>query len=641
MSKFLRRLVCTAVLSLICVFLVFAQGVNITLLHVNDTHSHLDAYGPKDENLDGTIGGIAKTASLIGMVKATEPNVVLLHAGDLFHGDLFYNKYFGAPEFQIMQQLGFDAMAVGNHEFEFGPDVLYGSLAAAFGSTPAFPLLSANTDVSNCAELQPYIHKAAVITRQGIKIGIFGMTIPGHPTENPAPAVILPDVVPIAYQMVDSLRRVEGAQVVICLSHLGSLYDNAVASYVPGIDVIVGGHDHLVFEQPLSVINLEGHATLILQAGMGYQHIGKLNLTVENGAVTVAGYQMLDVDASVPGVPEIQAVVDYLKQGIVEQYGDMYKTVIGTAAIDMSQHYDPAGWKRDSPLGNLVTDACRKKTRTDIAIAAHGFINEKIYAGPIVGADIFRPLSNGYDVATGMGFKLVTLNLTGINLITGLESSLSFLGLDDDFFLDVSGMRYQYDARKPVGQRVDYKSIRIEGKKFNPVGNYSVTVNEGIALLLSLMNVTATNVEVLPDFEYNVVRDYIARLGTVEYVSQGRIRDNSAKAIAKSDKILFDASEDDNSIEMTKIPKEFQLGQNYPNPFNPSTTFSVDLPAESFVSIRVYNMLGQEVATLANETKTAGTYQYRFDASKLPSGAYLYQIRAGNVVQSKKMILMK
>jgi 5'-nucleotidase/UDP-sugar diphosphatase len=641
MKSLVVRLNRAMILTFACMILVFGQGVNVTLLHVNDTHSHLDAFGPKDKHLDGTIGGIAKAAYLIGTVRATEPNVVLLHAGDLFHGDFFYNLYFGVPEFQIMQQLGFDAMAVGNHEWEFGPDVLYGSLVAAFGSTPGFPLLSANTDLTGYPDLKTYIKSAVIIMRDGLKIAVFGMTIPGHPTENPAPAVILPDVMTIAYQMVDSLRTKEGAQVVICLSHLGSLYDQAVAANIPGINVIVGGHDHYVFDQPLSIPNPGGTSTLILQAGANYEHIGKLSLHVENGIVSVNSYQMLNVDASVPKVAEIQAVVDELKLGITQQYGNVYHKVEGIAVRDLDKLYDPSVPIRDTPFGNLVTDACRNQTHTDIAIAAHGFINEKIYKGPIVGADIFRPLCNGYDPATGLGFKLVTMDLTGMDIVTGLESSLSYLGLDDDFFLDVSGMRFRYDASHPVGSRVDIQSIRIDGKKLNATARYTVTVNEGIAALLSLMGITPTNVQILPDLEYNVVRNYIRKLAVVAYQSEGRIRDVSVHSHRGLAKNSGDVSDESEELVAPSIPKEFQLSQNYPNPFNPSTTFSVDVPKDSYVSLKIYNLLGQEVATIANGSLQAGTYQYRFDASRLSSGTYIYQLRAGNIVQTKKMILMK
>ena len=96
----------------------------ITVLHVNDSHSHLEAFGPKQADLSGTIGGLAKAATVIAEVRASEPNTLLLHAGDAFHGDLFFNRYFGVPELQILAELGVDAMAVGNHEFDLGPDVL-------------------------------------------------------------------------------------------------------------------------------------------------------------------------------------------------------------------------------------------------------------------------------------------------------------------------------------------------------------------------------------------------------------------------------------------------------------------------------------------------------------------------------------
>ena len=130
----------------------FAQATTLTVLHVSDTHSHLDMTGPKDANLDGTLGGIAKAATVIGMTKMTEPNVLTLHGGDVFHGDFFFNKYFGVAELQLMQALGFDAMTIGNHEFDLGPSTLAYVLPTAFG-TPSMPLLSANLDFSKVPEL--------------------------------------------------------------------------------------------------------------------------------------------------------------------------------------------------------------------------------------------------------------------------------------------------------------------------------------------------------------------------------------------------------------------------------------------------------------------------------------------------------
>ena len=263
-----------------------ARPVTITLLHVNDTHSHLDAWGPKDRHLEGTIGGMAKAASVIAAVRASEPNVLLLHAGDVFHGDLFFNQYFGVPEMQLMKQLGFDAMAVGNHEFDFGPDVLAGSLAAAYGDG-TLPLLSANLDLSGYPALATWIEPNMIEEVAGVAIGIFGMTVPDDVMNSPAPVRILgagdPEMLMgIAAQQVADLRS-RGAEVVICLSHLGVLYDRAIAANVPGIDIIVGGHDHDVFERPEVVTKPEGKPTLILQAGSHYEYVGRLRFTVDAG----------------------------------------------------------------------------------------------------------------------------------------------------------------------------------------------------------------------------------------------------------------------------------------------------------------------------------------------------------------------
>src|SRR5512143_3733639 len=185
MTRSLRLIAQTVLLVVAFATGLWAQGTTITLLHVNDTHSHLDAVGPKDADLNGTLGGIARAATMIGTVRATEENVLLLHAGDVFQGDLFFNAYFGVPEFQLMKSLGFDAMTVGNHEFDFGPEVLRDVLATAFAGG-SFPLISANLDMSQFTDLETWITPSVTKTVGGVKIGIFGLTIPNNPTNQPA-----------------------------------------------------------------------------------------------------------------------------------------------------------------------------------------------------------------------------------------------------------------------------------------------------------------------------------------------------------------------------------------------------------------------------------------------------------------------
>lgn len=523
--------VATAVWLATCPVLA-ASPVTVTLLHVNDTHSHLDAWGPKDRHLEGTIGGMAKAASVIAEVRSHEPNVLLLHAGDVFHGDLFFNKYFGVPELQLMQQLGFDAMAVGNHEFDFGPDVLAGSLATAYGDG-TLPLLSANLDLTGYPALAAWIRPNMIKDVGGVRIGIFGMTVPDDVMNMPAPVVILgagdPAVLMgIAAQQVGELRSA-GADIVICLSHLGVLYDRALAANLPGIDIIVGGHDHYAFERPQVVANPEGKPTLILQAGADYEYVGRLRFTVEGGAVKVSSYRLLPVDEDVRPMTQVQNVVDDLKLGIVASYGDVYNLTLATAVRDLETTTDPDRPERDSAMGDLITDALRAKTGTDIALTANGLISEGIFRGPIVGVDVFRPVSYGYDPATGLGLKIATFRITGAELVAGLEIGLAYLGINEDFFMQVSGMSFVYDPRAAAGTRVLPASVRVHGRRIDPGQTYSVTVNEGIAALLPIMGVEVSDLQLLPDLEYDVLKEYVVALHRVKVRPEGRIVDASVR----------------------------------------------------------------------------------------------------------------
>ncbi len=502
------------------------RAATLTVLHVNDTHSHLDAWGPKDHHLEGTVGGIAKAAAVIGEIRGRDSNVLLLHAGDMFHGDLFFNAFFGVPEFQLLQQLGFDAMAVGNHEFDLGPDVLAGSLAAAF-SGPGLPLLSANLDLSEYPALATWIGPSIVKEVGGVRVGIFGMTNPDNVTNIPAPVVILGAGDPTALMTIAATQaaalRASGAEVVICLSHLGALYDRALAASVPGIDLIVGGHDHYVFSAPETVTNPDGKPTLIVQAGSRYEYVGCLRLSVDGGAVTVDSYELLTVDRKVAPLPEVQAVVDELKRAIVDLYGDVYGIQLARAGRTIDRSTDPRQRWRDSGMGDLITDALRARTHTDVAITANGLIDEGISRGPIVGADLFRPIGYGYDTETRLGLKIATFDITGAELAKALEVGLAYLGVNEDFFLQVSGMRFAYDPDAPAWERVVPGSIRVQGRRLDPFATYSVTVNEMIAMLLPSMDVQVTNLALLPDSEYNVLKDFVVGLQQVNYHPEGRI----------------------------------------------------------------------------------------------------------------------
>lgn len=607
--------------------LTYAQGTTITILHTNDSHSHLDAVGPKNCNLEGTLGGIAKAATVIGMVKQTETNVLTLHAGDFSVGDFFFNAYFGVPEIQLMKQIGFDALTVGNHEFDLGPSTLNDVLTAGF-ENGSFPVLSANLDLTGYPPLANFIQPYTIKTFGSVKVGIFGMTIPS-PLSNAYPVIIKENVDEITYATVLELQA-QGCDVIVFLSHLGSAIDEQLAANIPGINFIIGGHDHYIFTQPVVVMNPENKPVYICQAGSYYQNIGKLKFTVDNGTVTFNNYQLIPVNAQVPAVPEIKAVLDQLKAGITAQYGNVYHTIDGLALKDLNADNEPNSLLKDTPMGNLITDSYRNNTKTKIGITANGLIAEKIYRGAVTSADIFRTVSYGYDETSGLDFKLSTFDIRGSELIKGLEVGLSMIGIDDDFFLQLSGMTFKYNPQNPVGGRVILSSVKINCQPLNPVKMYSVTVNEGLlGILTSLGGVEVENVQVLPVTEYKGLRDYIKKIKLLFYSPEGRIKE---------------VNPGDNP-ELTEIPDvikyKYELNDNYPNPFNPSTNISYELAAGGFTTLKIYDILGKEVASLVNEKQNAGSYIVQWNASSFSSGVYFYKLQTNGFIQTKRMILTK
>jgi 2',3'-cyclic-nucleotide 2'-phosphodiesterase (5'-nucleotidase family) len=325
---------CTALLlALACAGPLQAQTDTLTILHLNDTHSCLAPLGPRTPALAGTQGGITRAATVIGASRAMDPNVLLLRAGDLFIGDLFFNAYFGVPELQMLHALGCDAMAVGNHQFDLTPWTLLSALDTAF-TGGGFPLLSANMILgdSSVQGLSRHVHPFTVRQAGNLSVGIFGLTTPAtNLLSSPAPVFVDTLVLETAAAMGDSLTA-RGCDVIICLSHLGLGLDLALAAMVPGIDLVIGGHDHYLLETPQAVPHAGGDTTWVTQANAFSADIGKVTLGLTGGGVRLMGYQMIPLDAGVPEEPSMAGTVQMLVAGIEATYGPVYSSRVGFAA---------------------------------------------------------------------------------------------------------------------------------------------------------------------------------------------------------------------------------------------------------------------------------------------------------------------
>lgn len=374
------------------------RAKHLTILHINDTHSHLSAFGPKDRHLDGTLGGYARLATVLAHERARTPSALFVHAGDLFDGSPHFTVELGVAELQLLASLGLDAMVQGNHELGYGPDFLAAVLATAFPNGAPFPIITTNFDATNTPNLAPFITTATTGFLKhvdGITVGFFGLTTA---TSNalPAPAVILDDsqFARIAAESVRSLRA-QGAQVLVALTHIGLDPARALIGNVAGIDVMIGGHDHALLTQPELVPASGGGTTILVEAGEFTKNLGRLELDVDDHGVRLAAYASIALDRHVTPDPTITPFIRALEALVAQRFGDLFHRPLALALGFLSNNFDPVSQIRDTPVGDLFADAYRAFTGTDIAIEVRGLLDEGLPAGVVVAADIFNANSTG------------------------------------------------------------------------------------------------------------------------------------------------------------------------------------------------------------------------------------------------------
>ena len=604
----------------------YAQRDTITILHLNDTHSNLMPNGPRATDLMQSRGGLARAATVIGATKRADPSTLVFHAGDFFMGDLFFNAYLGIPEIEFLDELGVNAMTVGNHEFDLSPSTLLWVLDSA---KPSFPLLCSNFVLVDSAvkRLKGYIFTDTIFTVKGHDVGVFGMTTPD--------ANLFSQVMPQAY--LDTaigqraatevqLLRARGCEAVIMLSHLGLAYDQMIAGSVPGIDAVIGGHDHLSMTSPIIIRNSAGANVPVVQAGAFYSMMGKLRLVVEKHIVTMLDWTPIALDGSVPIEPTIASYLGLYAGGVETAFGfAAFSERVTTIAQTLDEEpvdLMKAG-QHDTPVGNLVTDAFRDFTRTDIALTSGGSTAQPLYQGPIVPNDIMRMIGYGFNDVNFLGFRVLSFEATGAALAFGLEFGLSQIDLSDEFFIQSSGLSYRYNPSQPAMTRLLPGEPRINGQSIDPAKWYSVTANELMysvyeSLTRSMGFDTLRNIRTYNDSaEFQAVYAYLKKLASYTPIRRSGPVAPAAAAPARSTALL--------------------LG-NTPNPVRTATNIVFDLPSRGSVTLLLYDLNGREIARLADGVRDAGRNTVFYDASSLAPGLYVYTLSTGSEARTQRLL---
>ncbi|MDX2103403.1 MAG: bifunctional metallophosphatase/5'-nucleotidase [Alphaproteobacteria bacterium] len=439
---------------------VAAQDYTLTIVHTNDIHGRLEpnnrsgtACSPQQVQENQCFGGAARLATLFAAARAASPNTLVLDAGDQFQGTLFYTVHKARGVYETMNRMGYDAMVVGNHEFDDGPQVLADLLGGV-----RFPVLGGNVDTSRNDLLRGRLPATTIVERGGQRIGLVGVVTPDTPiTSSPGPTLAFAAAVDTVRAAVDSFRSQNVTKVVV-LSHLGLGADRDLARQVDGIDVIVGGHTHTLLSN--TVPRAEGPYPLVERAPGGqpvlvvtsWEHgraLGTLQVTFDAAGVPVKweGDAKL-VDNSVTPNAEVAATVASLSGDL----DALRRRVIGR--VEQPLDGDRTRCRhQECTFGNVIADAILWGTRSkgvEVALQNGGGIRTSIAAGEVTMGQVLEALPFGNTIAT--------FQVTGADLLAALEHGVSQAenpqANNTGRFLQMAGARIEWDATKPAGQRL-------------------------------------------------------------------------------------------------------------------------------------------------------------------------------------------
>jgi 2',3'-cyclic-nucleotide 2'-phosphodiesterase (5'-nucleotidase family) len=509
----------------------------LSLLHTNDTHAYVEQF--------------PRLITAVNELRAQKENSLLLNAGDVFSGTLYFRQYLGLADLYFMNQLGFDAMTLGNHEFDKDSATL-----ANFIKQAEFPIVSSNVNMTNDPELGPLFNDSiggtnekgeifpAIIKQvDGEEVGIFGLTTEDTAfLANPGEHVVFEDAVKKANETVEMLES-QGVDKIIALSHLGYQPDVELAGQVDGIDVIVGGHSHTTLTEPVVIEKEE--PTLIVQANEYLKYLGVLDVTFdENGVISdYAG--------------ELKALSGYAEDAAakakVEEYKvpltELQKQVVGSTSVVLNGVRDDVRSK-ETNLGNLITDGMVAKANefipTYIAMQNGGGIRASIDTGDITLGEVLTVLP--------FGNNLVTLDLTGAEILAALEHSVSVPGAGG--FMQVAGLKFKYDAAKPVGERVwyveamtanGYEELQVD--KTYRVATNAFTADGGDGYTMFKTAKDQGRITELYFVDFEVFTSYLEKHNPVSPVVEGRIIQEVSDQVAPEAPAVNEVT--DQSTEIT------------------------------------------------------------------------------------------
>ncbi|HSH36583.1 5'-nucleotidase C-terminal domain-containing protein [Schnuerera sp.] len=480
--------------------LVFAEEgevVKLTIVHTNDIHSRVSG--------DDNAIGFPRLATKIQELKEENPNVLVLDAGDTVHGLPIITVSRGEAMIRLMNEVGYDVMVPGNHDFNYGYDRLI-----ELDEMAEFPIVAANViKEDGTRDLEEYIIKEV----EGIKIGIFGLaTEESKYKSNPknTEGVDIVDPVAKAEEMVEKLKK-EEVDMVIALVHIGvddesDPKSTDIVENVEGIDLIVDGHSHTIYEEGRLIGD-----TLLVQTGEYLNNIGIVNIEFTEGEVskkeatlfTREEAEELKEDEKVKGIIE----------GLEKENEKILSTVIGSTKVRLDGDREIVR-TQESNFGNLMADAMLNITGADVAITNGGGIRAPIEIGEITKGHVLE--------AFPFGNYGVMMEIKGIDILNSLEHGVTEYPESAGKFPQVAGMTFKIDPTGEAGNRV--KDLQIGGEDVDLNKVYKLATNDFMAVGGDGYEDLA-NGNIIAEFAAfdEMLAQYIEELGEIDIAVEGRI----------------------------------------------------------------------------------------------------------------------
>lgn len=423
----------------------------VTLLHVNDVYQ----FGPVDF---GARGGLARLSTLRKRVVAESPNTLFLLAGDTLGPSVESTFHKGKQMIDAWNALGLDFAVLGNHEFDFGPDVMRQRMKES-----RFTWLGANVMDKKTGHTFGDTPPFVIRDVGGVKVGIFGMLLNKTKySSKPGPDVIFTDTCARARELVPQMRR-QGAQVIIGLTHLFVAEDKVLARCAP-IDLILGGHEHVM-------MHAVSNGTPIVKMSSEARELGVVTLHVgtQSHKLKSMDFDVLPVAPEVPEDPAFAAAMHEYDALMAELSQPVGRTSVALDAIEESNR------NHETNLASFVADAYRKATGAEIALINGGSIRSDsvLRPGPLTRRDVLaiHPFPG----------SVVSIEVTGAELRQALESGVSRSAEESGpgRFPQVSGIQYAFDVCRPVGDRV--VRVSVNGEPLDPKRTYVLATNSYMA----------------------------------------------------------------------------------------------------------------------------------------------------------------